>query len=343
MIEFQPSADQTQIVDSVAGYLQREFPLERLQPKAAARTVRAAWSELAEQGFFALAASEDIGGAGFTVVEEMLAHREFGRALASPSVLATGLAIHLLEGAGLKELAAGLVRGEQHVAMGLARGPLSLGPVVDGPLHLVDSEPADLILLQSADGLALFERNNLVDVEPVASLDESVTLHRARAVGVAASVSAADSSLPQRSALLLAASLVGMAEAARDQAVDHARIREQFGKHIGSFQGVAHHCADMEVRTRAARAQTSFAAIALHDARADAAFHVSAAAIVAADAGIRNATMAIRVLGGLGFTAECALHLYLKRSHLYERMAGGSRALEADILRHRTEAIFAGV
>lgn len=329
-----------QIVGSIAGYVNRQFPVERLQPKTSCKTVRSAWRELAEQGFFGLAASEGVGGAGFSMVEEMLAHREFARVLLSPSVLAAALAIHLLEEAGQPELAASLVAGDRPVAMALPRGRLMLGPTVEGPLHLLDSAAGDLVVLHSPEGLALIDRADLVAVEPIAALDESVLLHRARAVATRtlAFAPASGSTLRQRCRLLLAAALAGMAEAARDQAVEHARVREQFGKPIGSFQGVAHHCADMELRARAARAQTAFAAIALRDGRADASFQIAAAAIVGADAGIRNATMAIRVLGGMGFTAECPLHLYLKRSHLFERLAGGSRALEEDILRYEAGA-----
>lgn len=343
MIDFQPSPDQVQIVDSIAGYLQRDFPVERFNPKhAPGKTVRAAWRALAEQGFFGLAAPEDIGGAGFTVVEEMLAHREFGRALVSPSVLATVLAVHVLHEAGLANLAASLVLGERHVALGIPRGGLALGATVDGVLHLVDADAGDLILLRTGDGLAVVERDRLDEIEPVESLDESVVLHRARARQVATLALSRNEDLRQRGALLLASALVGMAEASRDLAVDHARIREQFGKPIGSFQAVAHHCADMHIRARAARAETAFAAMALRDRRADAVFHVSAAAMVAAGAAIRNATIAIRILGGMGFTAECPLHLYLKRSHLYERVGGRTRAHQADILRHDSEAILAG-
>jgi alkylation response protein AidB-like acyl-CoA dehydrogenase len=342
MIDFRPSLDQAQIVDSVTRYLQRNYPLERFQSnRAPAKTVHTAWPELAEQGIFGLAASEKIGGSGFTVVEEMLTHRELGRALVSPSVLATALAVHLAQDANLPALATSLVMGERRVGFGLQRGNLSVGANVDGSLHLIDSDAGGLVLIRTQDGLALIAREDLCEIEPVGSLDESVTLHRARAEAVktVAHLSAVSGDLQKRSTLLFAASLVGMAEATRDLAVAHARMREQFGKPIGSFQAVAHHCSDMETRARAARAETAFAAMALCDQRADAPFHIQAAAIIAADAAIRNATMAIRVLGGMGFTAECALHLYLKRAHLYERLGGGTRAHKKDILQYEGDLL----
>jgi alkylation response protein AidB-like acyl-CoA dehydrogenase len=88
----------------------------------------------------------------------------------------------------------------------------------------------------------------------------------------------------------------------------------------------------MALRSRAALAQTAFAAIAERDGRPDATFQVAAAAIVASDAALLNATMAIRVHGGLGFTAECDVHHYLKRAHLLERLAGGRRRNQVELL-----------
>ncbi len=333
MIDLRPSPDQQQVIDSIGGYLRRAFPVERFQPgKAPETTERNAWRELAQQGFFGLAAPEEVGGAGFSVIEEMLAQREMARTLLSPSVLAAGLAAHVAHAAGLNDLAAAIVAGERHVAFGSEIDPLGAGPVLDGILHLIDSQAGDLIVVMTAGGPILFERDELTEPAPIAGMDETLALHRAEARSLRALAQAPE--LRSRSTLLCAAALLGTAEAARDLAVKHAGIREQFGKPIGAFQAVAHHCADMELRARAARAQTAFAAIALADGRTDAAFNVSAAALVSSDAAIRNATMAIRVLGAMGFTAECALHLYLKRSHLYELLAGGSRVHCADLLRH---------
>lgn len=338
MIDLQPSLDQQQIIDSVSGYLQRDYPVDRFQPNKranAAKALRDGWAGLAQQGFFALAAAEDAGGAGFTMVEEMLAHREFGRSLMSPSLLATTMAVHLAHEAGKPDLLEPLIGGERQVALCNGIGPANIGPACDGTLHLIDSEPGDLLLLPGTEGFALVERNDIDDIQAVTSLDASVALHRgqAKAAPATAFVSSSSTGLTERYALLVTAALVGMAEAARDLAVEHAGVREQFGKLIGSFQGVAHHCADMELRARAARAQTSFAAITLRDGQPNGPFHVNAAMIVAANAAIQNATMAIRVLGAMGFTAECPLHLYLKRSHVYERLCGGTRNRQRELLR----------
>jgi len=330
MIDLRPSPDQQQVIDTIAGYLRREFPLDRFQPgKGSEISERGAWRELAQQGFFGLAAVEEVGGARFSLIEEMLAQREFARSLLSPSVLAAGLAAHVAHAAGLDDLATQIIAGERHVAFGSEIAP--------GNLYLIDSQAGDLVLLMTTSGPVLIERDSLAGIIEVKGMDETLGLQRAEAQSLGTLAQAPE--LKDRSSLLCAAALLGMTEAARDMAVEHAGIREQFGKPIGAFQAVAHHCADMELRARAARAQTAFAAIALADSRSDASFHVSAAALVSGDAAIRNATMAIRVLGAMGFTAECPLHLYLKRSHLYELLAGGNRAHFADLLRHSGASI----
>jgi alkylation response protein AidB-like acyl-CoA dehydrogenase len=333
VIDLLPDADQQQVVDSVAGLLARDFPVERLRPGKASRE-HDRWADLAAQGWFGLGLAEAAGGAGFTAVEEVLVHREFGRFLVTPSVFATAVAAHLAEAAGDRKLASALASGEARASVASPAGRLALGPVIDGELHLIDAAEGDLILLMSVEGAALLDRAALTDIRPAEALDESITLERARALEVRPRLFVPTAAAPvrRRAVLLIAAALVGMAESARDLAVAYAGVRTQFGKLIGSFQGVAHHCADMELRASAARAQVSFAAVAERDGRSHAAFQAAAAGLAAADAALKNTPLAIRVHGAMGYTAECELHLYLERAHLLERLMGGTRALQADLM-----------
>jgi len=336
VINLVPTAEQQQIIDSVAGYLTRQFPLERLRPHTAGKHPHECdkWMDLSAHGWFGLGIPEDMGGAGFSIVEEVLAYREFGRFLATPGVLATSLGAHLACAAGEAELVGALVSGEARVAAASPIGPATVGAVLDGALHLFDSRGSKFLIVWNEDGMALVERERLTDIRSVPGLDSTVTLERAYAEKARTRIFLpfADVALRHRANLLIAASLVGMAEAARDLAVAHACVREQFGKPIGAFQGVAHHCADMEVRARAARAQTFFAAVSARDMRSHAALQISAAAIVAADAALKNATMSIRVHGGMGYTAECDVHHYLKRAHLFGQLNGTSRTRQAELL-----------
>lgn len=336
MIELIASPEQQEIVDSIAGYIAARYPVERLrgEHRLAENDERRRWPELAAQGWFGLGIPEELDGAGYGVVEEMLAFKEFGRFLISPRILATTLAAHVASAAGDADLVRSIVAGETRAAVASTIGHGEIGSSVRGDLHLIDSEDDDLLLVWDGDGAALVERDGVKDVRSVTALDGSVTLERGSAVDTTAIafVPAATAPITLHANLLIAAQLAGNAEATRDLAVEYAKIRVQFGKPIGAFQAVAHHCTDMALRTRAAVAQAMFAAVAARDARADARFQSAAASIVAADAALRNATIAIRIHGGIGFTAECDVHHYLKRAHLFDHVSGGTRLHQTTLL-----------
>jgi alkylation response protein AidB-like acyl-CoA dehydrogenase len=126
--------------------------------------------------------------------------------------------------------------------------------------------------------------------------------------------------------LIDAAALVGLAQAALDMAVEYAGVREQFGRPIGSFQAVKHHCANMALAARCACDQVSFAAIALDDGRDDAPLQVESAFFVAGSAAIENCGKNIQVHGGIGFSEEAAPHRLLKRARVLVQIAGGLEA-----------------
>jgi alkylation response protein AidB-like acyl-CoA dehydrogenase len=136
--------------------------------------------------------------------------------------------------------------------------------------------------------------------------------------------------------LIDAAALAGIARAALDMAVAYAGLREQFGRPIGSFQAIKHHCANMALAARCAADQVSFAAVALDDdnddddARTDAALQIESAFYVAGAAAIDNCGKNIQVHGGMGFSDEADPHHLLKRARVLCEIAGG---LEAALVR----------
>lgn len=116
-------------------------------------------------------------------------------------------------------------------------------------------------------------------------------------------------------ALLTAAYCVGMADRLVDLAVAYAKERTQFDRAIGSFQAVKHLCADMAVRVELARVATHAAACVLDDPATGAAVRsVSAAKLLAGEAAVLNGRTATQVYGGMGFTWEVDVHLFLKRA-----------------------------
>jgi alkylation response protein AidB-like acyl-CoA dehydrogenase len=138
--------------------------------------------------------------------------------------------------------------------------------------------------------------------------------------------------LHERALLLLSAFAVGIAEATRDMAVEYAKIREQFGRPIGSFQAIKHICADMAIRCEAAVCQTAFASLVLAEGRDGLAFHTTSSKLVAAASAVKNASQNIQVHGAIGFTAEADPHLFLKRAHVIEQLWSDSRRCRERLL-----------
>ena len=128
-----------------------------------------------------------------------------------------------------------------------------------------------------------------------------------------------------RGAVFHSAEMLGGAEAVMNLAVEYAKVREQFGRPIGSFQAVKHRCADMLVDVEGMRSAVYHAAWALGAGGPDAAAAAATAKIWCSDAAVRVAESALQVHGGIGFTWEADVHLYLKRAQLDQVSFGDAR------------------
>ena len=104
--------------------------------------------------------------------------------------------------------------------------------------------------------------------------------------------------------------------------VEYGKVRQQFGKPIGSFQAIKHRCADMAVRAEVARSAVTWAALAVRDGEPDAQFHVHVAKTLATNAALANTTDNVQNHGGMGYTWESDAHLYLKRARVLEHVFG---------------------
>jgi alkylation response protein AidB-like acyl-CoA dehydrogenase len=125
-------------------------------------------------------------------------------------------------------------------------------------------------------------------------------------------------------AVIALAYTVGAAQGALDLSVQHARDRHQFGRPIGSFQAVAHRCADMAAEVDASRLLAYRAAWALADDAEHAEFAVRSALGYAKDALRRVAMHAHQVHGAIGFSSEHDLHLFTRRIKAFELTAGST-------------------
>lgn len=190
---------------------------------------------------------------------------------------------------------------------------------------------ADVLVLVAGDDVVVVPAG--ADGVTVSSLD---TLDTTRSVG---SVALHDVTVPTERVLrgaarnattvfriLASAEAVGVSWAALDMAVDYAKVREQFGRTIGTFQAVKHHAANMLVAAEVATAATWDAARA--DELDSAWFAGAVAAAHAIHAQVFNAQNNIQLHGGIGYTWEHDAHLYLRRARMLAAlMADGADPL----------------
>lgn len=172
-------------------------------------------------------------------------------------------------------------------------------------------------------------RRHRPSIDSLRTVGEIVlTAAPAERVDSAASTVALLASIRSRGLLLLAAEAVGVARRAYDIARDHACIRRQFGRPIGSYQAVAFRIADMYVDLELARSLTHAAAVDV------APVSVSCALLAARRAAMGACEGALQVLGGLGMTWEHPLHRWYRRA-LWLKAFGGSSDLHCEhIARH---------
>jgi alkylation response protein AidB-like acyl-CoA dehydrogenase len=318
-----PTAEQLEIVSAAAQFLEQRMPVEHIRTDRHAKmAVRAdAWREAAEMGLLTLGLPEDLGGLGRAFDDEVLLHIELGKHLAPGPFLAGALAARLAAVCGDTGRADEIGSGRALVALAVMRGH-GEPHRVKGTFDLFDAVGARYALVVARSGAALVDAAVFGEPMLAESADPATRM-------ASATVQAAEPLywLPAetdwtwgRGMVLSAAYLTGLAAAAARAATEHAKIRVQFGKPIGVNQAIKHRCVDMAVAAEAAQAQTCFAAITLDSGRDDALLQVLSAVIVAGEAAVDNAAAGIQVFGGMGYTFENDMHLYLKRAHVFRHL-----------------------
>ncbi|OBI05824.1 acyl-CoA dehydrogenase [Mycobacterium sp. E2462] len=292
---------------------------------------RPVFTRLADLGIFGVAVAEDAGGAGGSVEDLCAMVEESAKALVPGPVATTALAALVLAETGTQPAPLeALVAGERFAGLAL-EGDAQFDPdagQASGTWPLVLGAAAGALLLLPAGGTWLLVDSEAegVRVEPLQATDFSrplarVVLTAAPAVAVARRAERVE----ELAATLLAAEAAGVTRWALETAVDYAKVREQFGKPIGSFQAVKHICAEMLCRAEQAEVVAAGAVGAAADAD-DSQFAIAAAlaagtGIAAAKANVKDC---IQVLGGIGCTWEHDAHLYLRRAHANGRFLGGA-------------------
>lgn len=325
-----PTPEQDEIVATVRSQLDQRFALNDLAARDGTDRVVDAelWRRCAELGWFGLGLEEELGGVGYTIVEEALLFAELGAHATPGPFLATVLAARLAATTGAADLAASIVSGDAIVALAEAEDSpdrtAEVGSTVSGRFRVTDHGGVDLFLVAGTDPAAGMAIVDAVEVRSEPSLDPLVPLGVVDLDGVEGRAAAADTAgLSLRATVLIASQLAGIATATTAQSTEYAKDREQFGRPIGSFQAVKHRCADMAARAEAATMLTRYASLAVATGRGDGPFHAQAAWTVASAAAIANAQTNVQNHGGIGFTWEHTAHRYVTRAQFLTRTLGG--------------------
>ncbi|RAY15594.1 acyl-CoA dehydrogenase [Actinomadura craniellae] len=356
------TAEQEDLRAAVGRFLDSRAPLSRTRELMERpvphdpETWRALAVELGVQG---IGVPEEHGGSGIDV--QALAHvfEETGRVLLPGPLLATlGLAVPLLLASGDSAAQArylpGIAAGETVATVGwLAPGaawdtvggaatavprPRS-GWALDGRVALVlDGLAADLCLVvaDTPAGPSVFavdttgpgvDRHRVRALDPTRGLAEFVLDGAPGSrVGEEGAGSALLAAARDQACVLLAAEMVGAAQACLDMAVAYARQREQFGRPIGSFQAIKHKCAEVLVEIEGARSCARYAAWACGASPEEVPTVAALAKAAAAEAFFRAAADGLQIHGGIGFTWEHDAHLFLKRAKACQVLFGDTRA-----------------
>jgi 3-oxochol-4-en-24-oyl-CoA dehydrogenase len=322
------TGDHRALAGAVRGWGQRARPVEASRAmETDPDSLRRIWPQLGHLGITGLAAPASVGGGAGTPTDLAVALEQCADLLVPGPVLTSVLVGLLL---GEHPLAAELAAGERTAGVALAPTEVRADP--DGTLHgiarpVLGATADALVLLSDSDG-------NWSVIDASASEAKVLDLEAAdfsRAIGEVHLDGAAAVPLPglttdrvrALAATLAAAEASGVASWSLRTAVDYAKVREQFGRPIGSFQAVKHICAEMLCRAEVAAAVAWDAA----ETTGDPGQHPLSAAVAAAvalDAAVENAKDCIQVLGGVGYTWEHDAHLYLRRAVALRQWLGGS-------------------
>ncbi|HEY1652092.1 MAG TPA: acyl-CoA dehydrogenase family protein [Acidimicrobiales bacterium] len=317
------------------------------------------WDAMGEQGWLAIELPEDEGGLGLGLVEVAVLCEELGRRLVAAPFLSSVVALGALSGPGARADAA-TKEWREGLCQGSVIGCTVFAPTgriavtesgAEGEVRLDGQAPpalyapsADVAVVVVDDAVYAVDLRALGNPEPLAAMD------RTRELGVLAfdgtparrlgGADVAERAL-DRAATLVSAEMLGAADEVLSMSVGYAKDRVQFGKPIGSFQAVKHMLADALVDVEGMRSTVYYAAWCTAAEDPDRSLAASMAKAWCSDASRRVMGTGLQVHGGIGFTWEHDMHLYVKRAQL-DQVSFGDASLHRDriagILRTRLES-----
>jgi 3-oxochol-4-en-24-oyl-CoA dehydrogenase len=328
------SEEHRALAQSVADFLTNH------QSRAAARSLLGAeaearpafWAELGGLGLLGLHVPEEFGGSGFGLPETLVVAEQMGWHLAPGPFTPTVITSAVLTVAGPGDLQKRLLPG---LADGSVIGAAALGGEVtyaDGAATgeagvVISGHLADVLLVPAGDDVLVVEKSaGGVHAKVPVNLDQSRRAARVRLDAAPATVlPGARQLLTDVARAVLAAEAAGVAAVTTEEAAGYAKIRQQFGRPIATFQAVKHHCANMLVAAELATAAAWDAGRAGLGGGDQLSYTAAIAAVLAAAAAVDNANLNIQVHGGIGFTWEHDAHLYLRRATAVAAVLGLER------------------
>jgi alkylation response protein AidB-like acyl-CoA dehydrogenase len=312
------------------------------------------WRKMAELGWMGLILPEEHGGAGLDFVDMIVVLEEMGRVvLPGPffsTVILGGVALNEAGTAAQKtELLPKLAAGDLRVTLAqlepnarwdadgveLEAKPAAGGYALSGTKLLVpDAHTADLVIVagrapgsKGAEGVTLFlvdARAAGVTTTLLRTMDQTrklcevvlkdVRVGPDRVLGNRGEGWKLLERIVDRGKVGLCAEMCGGAERVLEMSVEYAKVREQFGRPIGSFQAIQHKCANMLVEVESSKSATYYAAWAVANDVAEAPLAAAMAKAYCSDAYRHTAGEGIQIHGGIGFTWEHDMHIYFKRA-----------------------------
>ena len=347
-MEFGLSDEQKMLADSLTGYLKTRCSLDAVRKIAATGTGldEGLWNGLVEQGIAGLMVGEQHGGLGLTMLDAAVAAEALGYGAApvafAGSLVMAPLALRLSASAAQQdEWLPRIAVGEARVGMAFAgwggqtgRASVTLdgdklsgavGGAVDagGATHVIVVLPDGRMVLSGArgGGVTATVRKSLDMTRPVADL----AFDKAKVILLDAANDPRAAALRVLDAgrVMLAADTLGAGQCMIDKAVAYAKERVQFGRTIGSFQGVKHTLADLVTDFEPCRSLVWYAAHAQDAVPDDARLTALQAKAHLGDVGRDVARLTTEVHGGMGFTDLLGLHYWFKRIAFDRQMLGG--------------------
>ena len=326
-MDFAFSDEQEALRASARDYLADRFPLDRVVSLADsdAGWDPATWKELAGLGWL----DEELG-----VLEHAVLAEETGFGLLPAPLFATiGLAWPLLDA----ELRGRVAAGERSATVASAGDVSVSGDRLSGVRTLVpDLTSVTDVVVPTSDGVFVVDVAAQPDVVvPRSTMDRTRRLGELRLDATPARRVHVDPTqlddVRRRSLSWAACEAVGVAQRALDLAGEHTKTRQQFGRVIGTYQGVSHRVANIFVAVQLGRSLAYWAAWAVAEGDVQQDTAVAAAKSAATEGAVFACENAIQAHGGIGFTWEHVLHRFYKRAQWLEAFEGYGRVHRAEI------------